>query len=288
MIKKQERDKELDKIQDKEKRIIVANVIDKINRAYIQGSIEYTDFLDMYEQSIILNILNKYKVDYIKYESNEYMERKVFAIYYKNKTKNVIEITKTLETRVATETIQKKIYNTFLNVITCIKITPDVSANLSHKDFMGSIYSLGIKRECIGDIYLYKGNGYVFLIKKVEEYVLNNLEKVGKYKIKKEIVDIFNKDIEKIAVSFTEKNIIVPSLRIDAVISTLFNESRNEVKKKISKGDLVINSKPIFSSGYNIKTKDIISFKRYGKCIIKEEVRKTKNENIVLSIMIYS
>ena len=43
----------------------------------------------------------------------------------------------------------------------------DVKGKLLHKDYMGAIYSLGLKREMIGDIFVCENAAYVFCINTV-------------------------------------------------------------------------------------------------------------------------
>ena len=48
---------------------------------------------------------------------------------------------------------------------------------------------LGIKRECVGDIIV-DDNIYVFVIKEMEKYVLNNLITIGKVSVNVNIISI--------------------------------------------------------------------------------------------------
>ena len=50
---------------------------------------------------------------------------------------------------------------------------------LSHRDFLGAILNLGIKRECIGDVYVFEKEAYVLVTSEMSDYIKINLNKVG-------------------------------------------------------------------------------------------------------------
>ena len=62
-----------------------------------------------------------------------------------------------------------------------VKISPvakKFADELTHRDFLGTLMGLGIKRETIGDILTDDNCGYVFCEKKVARFVLDNLDRV--------------------------------------------------------------------------------------------------------------
>lgn len=83
---------------------------------------------------------------------------------------------------------------------------------LSHRDYLGAVLALGIKRNKIGDM-LVKGDCCYFPIcDDIEEYVLYNLTSVGRVNCKVELIDDYY-NIPKY--DFKEEVILIQSLRID-------------------------------------------------------------------------
>ncbi len=117
----------------------------------------------------------------------------------------------------------------------------------------------------IGDIILDNNACYVFILKEIEKYIINNLTYVGKNEVQLEKISIKSDEIKNISVKYKDVNIIVPSLRADAVISSLYNLSRNEVKNKIEAGDLVINSREMYFVSEILRPNDIVSVRKCGK-----------------------
>lgn len=268
MIDKNTKSKILDNIRNKDEKILVSSVLDKAMKFEKTDSLLFTNFLNLNETKIIKRILDYLKIKYFEFYSNENIEkRNIFFIpeYLLYKKDEIIK-----------------------ENISCIKIVPKIEGKLMHKDYMGAIYSLGIKREFIGDIVAKEDCAYFFCMKSVEEYFSLNLTSVGNQEVSIEILDIFSDEVKNLDFKFISKEYIVPSLRVDAILSEVYNLSRSEVKDKIIKEDLYINDKVIVYPNTIISKGDIISFKKCGKIKFIEEIRKTKNSNVVIRVFKYS
>ena len=142
---------------------------------------------------------------------------------------------------------------------------------------------LGIKRECVGDIIV-DDNIYVFVIKEMEKYVLNNLITIGKVSVNVNIIsidDIKNINFDK----YIEDTIIVSSYRLDNIISERCAFSREKAKQYITLKNVKINGIVNVNPDYTVKIDDLISIHRFGRLIIKEEINKTKKDKYVLRVL---
>ena len=268
MIDKSVKQELLKSIKDKEEKILISSIIDKAVKFEKTNTLEFSNFLNLNELSDVKKILDYLRVDYMIFAPNQDIEKK-----------NIAFIPDYLEDS------KEKV---FTDNISCIKVIPNIKNKLLHKDYMGAIYSLGVKREFIGDIIAKNDVAYFFCMKNVEKYFLLNLNSVGKQEVKLEILDIFSDEIKKLSLNFEEKTYIIHSFRVDALLSEVYNLSRSEVKEKIQKGDLYINDKNIVYPNTIIKCGDIISFRRCGKLKVGEKIRETKSLNIVIQIFKYN
>ena len=150
---------------------------------------------------------------------------------------------------------------------------------------MGTIYSIGIKEDMIGDIFVYNDNCYVFCFKKNEQYILNNITRVGRVDVSITVLSFYADEVKNIKPQFKSFDVIISSLRVDVVLSSIFALSRNEVKGKIKNGDLFVNSKEMYFVAYEVK--DNISFRKCGKVKIGNILRNTKSGKVVLKIYKY-
>lgn len=250
-------------------RMFVSSIIDKINKFDLTNHLVYTNFLDINEQAIAVSILNKLNAYYYIFKPLEDTSRVVIFLLPDYMLKENIE-------------------DIFSKYITVVKITPKIKGKLTHREYMGAIYSLGLKEDMIGDIFVYKDNCYLFSFKQNEKYILDNLVKVSKIQVNLSILNVFSDEIKKIRVNFKSIEITIPSLRIDVILSEVFGLSRSKIKDKVDKSDLYVNSKPLYFAAYNVNLGDIISLKKCGKFKIGSIVRKTKSGKIVLNIQKYS
>lgn len=267
MIEKSKKIKILERYKEKEEKILISNIIDKAYKFEKENKLLYTNFLNLNELTLLSNVLNELHVKYYIYSINNYINKK--CIFF----------------------LPDYIYNHdnefFNQYINCIKIIPNVKGKLLHKDYMGAIYSLGLKNEMIGDIFAFEDASYVFCMSSVTNYICDNLFKIANQEVKMEVISLEKDEIKELKNNFLEREYIVASMRVDAILSVVYNFSRNEVKEKIIKGDLYINDKNIFYPNTLLKSNDIISFKRCGKIRLGEIIRTTKSDNLVLSVFKY-
>lgn len=154
---------------------------------------------------------------------------------------------------------------------------------IGHRDVLGSLMGLGIKRECIGDIIVDE-DIYVYVIKEMQEFIKNNLVQIGKAIVDVEFSSF--EELKEISVDkYIEDQIIVSSYRLDTIISDVCCLSREKAKQYISLKNVKINGVINTNPDYIVKIDDLISIHRFGRIILKEEIKKTKKDKYVLSIL---
>ena len=171
--------------------------------------------------------------------------------------------------------------------IKCIEIKPllqKFSDKLTHRDFLGALMNLGINRNTLGDIIVSDNTGYLFCLSTMSEYITDNLNRIKHTSVScnviEELPDCANKPPE-------EKEIIVSSLRADAVISAIYHLSRNDAKLLFSQDKVFSNHKLINSGSHILKDGDTVSVRGYGKFTVREVLRSTKKERLVIKVEIY-
>lgn len=160
-----------------------------------------------------------------------------------------------------------------------IKITVNTKfKSVEHKDFLGSLLGLKIKRELMGDLIVYKKGeltfGYIPISKKIIDVVTNELTKIGKINCKVEKIEKF--DSEKLNYNFDEKFIIVKSLRIDSVVAELTNLARNKAVEAIESGKILIDYSEEKNKSKTVSVGDVITIRGFGKYKIFEKKGNTK------------
>ena len=168
--------------------------------------------------------------------------------------------------------------------ITALLFTFREVYTLTHRDFLGALMSLGLRRETIGDILIEKGRAVVFLIEDIANYVLKNLTKVGKVGV---MGQFFVTGVLPKRDALEECSATVASLRLDCVVSVLANCSRNTAVSMIESGLVSVNSQFCEKATKLISNSDAISVRHKGKFVIASTDKRTKKDRIVLNYKKY-
>lgn len=139
---------------------------------------------------------------------------------------------------------------------------------LTHRDFLGSLMSLQIKRELIGDIIVSDGKTIVFVYETIADFIIANIKKVGSIGVKAnrvEKLDIVVEDKFKIITGS------VASLRLDCITSLVTGLSREKSALLIKTTGIDINYFNIKNTRHILKVGDVFSLRGYGKYIFESE-----------------
>ena len=150
--------------------------------------------------------------------------------------------------------------------------------SISHKDYLGSLLSLGIKREKIGDIVIHENFCQVIVSFDICDFILMNLEKVSNNNVK--LKEISREDIIYSKPKYKDVSFTVTSSRIDCIISGLYNISRQESSKLINNEKVQVNYEKITSCSKEIKAGCLISVRGKGRSQITSIGGLTKKGKI--------
>jgi RNA-binding protein YlmH len=166
------------------------------------------------------------------------------------------------------------------NVKLCL-INKSLFKNLEHKDYLGAIMSLGIKRELVSDLVVDGSKCYFMTNKSVAHMIENNIKQAGRNPIE---VEILEEDFKMPLPKFEEEIKVVSSLRLDAIISLLVNVSRNDAVDLILSKKVVVDYKINIDKSYSIKENSVISIRKGGKFIFVGILGNTKKDKIRIKI----
>ncbi len=167
--------------------------------------------------------------------------------------------------------------------IKCVKIIPAKAEELTHRDYLGSLMGLGIKRECIGDISINEKWAYCFLTEDISEYVLYNLKSLGRTSATVEIAEEINILPPKLKrISGT-----VASQRLDCVIAMVEGTSRGKVHQQIAGKLVMVNHIPVTSESMKLKENDVVTVRGFGKFIYRGDSGFTRKGRLKTEIDLY-
>lgn len=239
--------------------LIVSKVLDKRNICNNKNIMTNTKFLNGYELLLCLNSL-KNDYNYVTLGGFEDLERQIIVFYPDYIEKENIEYP-----------------------IDMLKI--NLKQKMSHRDILGSLMGIGIKRETIGDILTFDDCAYVFCLKEITDYILSNLFKIGRQSVNIEITNI--SEIEGLEEDFKLIKDTVASVRLDSVVSSGFLISRNKACELIKASNVYLNNVICVKSDQKVNVLDKISIRGKGKIILNEILGKSKKDRIFIEIKKY-
>ena len=161
------------------------------------------------------------------------------------------------------------------------------SDDLNHRDFLGALMNLGIKRELLGDIFVQDNMACVFCKDSISEYIIRDLSRIRHTTVKVSAAD--PEDISGItSPKLEDKMILVSSCRIDAVIARAYNLSRSDSVSLFETGLVYLNGRECSENAKELTPGDIISVRGHGRFEFAEELSLSKKGKLNCRIRIYT
>ena len=210
-------------------------------RSWNRGIPCFTDFLDLSEQAVLKRIRNSlYQPDICLFGGADGCERIMagFGI-------------------AAGET------DAF--PIACLRITPNgfrFAPELSHRDVLGSLMSLGFERCLLGDIILREKEAWVFCAERIADYIRDRLLSVRHTAVKASLAvappagDLFR--VQRMIIQ-------VNSERMDALVAHVFSLSRGNAQSLFSSGRVFLDGAECLRTDAEPREGQIVSVRGMGR-----------------------
>lgn len=242
-----------------EDEIFVDSIYDLIRLSNSQNKTKFTHFLNEKEVYIASQIAKGGNV--LFYGGYEDATRKVLGVFADYDTAD---------------------YGAFPFV--CLKFSYRKVDTVSHRDILGSLMALQIKRNSIGDIVVNEGVSYVFAENSASKLIQSELTKVGRVGVK-----ISALDTPEISATqkFEDITGTVNSSRADAIVALVTRLSRVKAQSLILSKGIILNYEEIHDTAKTVNIGDIFSIQGYGKFKIDSFGGNTKSGRMHILIKKY-
>ncbi len=251
---------------DKDEQLFRKRLLDQANMAHTRNICIFSDFLNLNEQNIWMNLKNELpRIKYFAFGGFKEAERKILC-FCGNDMLSEAEID---------------------YPISCIKIVPSnhrFSDSLNHRDFLGAVLNLGLERSKIGDILITDNEGYLFAHSGISGFIAEQLYKIKHTVVKAQLIDRTEFDYKP---SFREITGTVSSVRLDSILSVAFNSSRSSLSGLIEGGKVYVGGKLILSNSHVLKENDVVSVRGMGKFIYTGTSYQTKKGRYSVKVLLY-
>ncbi len=287
-MEKQEILKQFPKQEDK---LLISKIIDKLKFVNNKNQVQYTDFLDTYEQSIVIKALsligeNKYVLD----GGYDEAERKVLFMY-PDKLKDIFlseDLNEEYNENINQNSNLKEnntVINQNIKVISII-LPQDLQGTYHHSEYLGGIMKLGIKREKIGDIIVNEAGADILVLDEMADYLKLHLQDLTRFQ-KSEILIKEISELTILPVKKEEIVILIPQMRLDVIISEILHISRSKADEIISEERVFVNYELKTKNATMLKQGDILTVRGKGKFEIGEVLSQTSKGKLRLQVNKY-
>ncbi len=257
----------------KEKEILLSRASELKERAADSSMITFTNFLSVDERSL-LKPLEK--------QNNKYVDTFYYGGYF-DAERTVAVFVPSFYDALDIEVFFRE--NKEENPLSLIEVTKDRFTEMSHRDYLGSLMALGIKRETLGDIIVTQKGAYIISLKSMAGYICENLKRTGRG-------SVLCKEADFSSLPLGEDNgkdifCSVASLRLDCVVAAAFSLSRSSAVEAIKSGIVYVDSVQCFKTDFLLSEKAKIVIRGKGKAVISEESGKSKKGRTHLIIKRY-
>lgn len=238
-----------------------AHLIETAQRAQKQDRILTTSFLNMAQLDVLFSCRAQLACPFETFGGHERCERKMAAFGYD---------------------IEKETFP-----IRCVHIAPlqkKFAQDLTHRDFLGSILGLGVKRETVGDLFVKDAQCYAFCTDVMAEHITQTLCRVGRTDVHCEITDAMPEDFlpQPKLCRFN-----VPSPRADALVCAVYSLSRTQCAALFAQKKVFLDARMLSSASKSVTENAVVSVRGYGRFRYLGVEKTTRKDRLFVSVEVY-
>lgn len=235
----------------------VDRVLDWKREVVEYGGSVLTPFLDQREQQIVYSIMGESTENYIEKDGG-------FNIYER--------------ARLFMAPAYIPFSKSFMEIEACSIQFPSKFATVTHRDVLGTLMGLGLKREKFGDIHIGENSVQFVLTKDVASYVTLQLERVGRTKVKVDFISL--EELWVLKEDWIEKSGTVSSLRLDVLLAEMFRINRQKAALLIEGTKVKCNWRLVESPSHVCTAGDVFSVRGMGRATLLHIEGMTKKDKI--------
>lgn len=247
--------------------ILTAHMLDIARECRDNYALTSSAFLDLAEQSAVSSALDKVGEKYTFFGGYDDAERRI-CVFSPDYISDVFEY-----------------YSEYpddcpIEILRCSYKKGAIAP--THRDYLGSILSLGVKRENIGDILVYNGGADIIILKRTADFFRLEYKNAGRTPLEIKIVPLSNISLPNVEI-YSER-ITVASPRLDCIIAEIFSLSREKASEAVKSGMIFVNSTKIQKTDMHISQGAKIVLRGKGKAVVKEICGETRRGRLAIMI----
>ena len=229
--------------------LFCSRIEDLTSLCYTRQKPVFSQFLSEAKQALAQKVLQSIYFDnYIFFGGSENCERKMLGVFYNEPEQSAFPIS-------------------------AIEFKYRVCDKLTHRDFLGTLMSLGIERDTVGDILVENGRTVVFVKSELKDYIESQIFKIGGAGVKIVPPNLANLPQGR---GTEEMSLTVSSLRFDNIVAAVSGLSRDKTAKLILSGETTLNFVVTQNVSCRVKDGDTFTIRGKGKFKLDKVLGETK------------
>lgn len=171
--------------------------------------------------------------------------------------------------------------------ICCLSIAPvsrKFADDLTHRDFLGTLMGLGLRRGILGDIVVHDNSGYLFCIESIAGYIIEQLAKVRSTSVKVTRAEILPVSAIELP---EESQVVVTSERLDSIIAAVYKLSRSEGQRLFEQGKVFTNGHMTERASTEPHCGDVISVRGFGRFVYESINNETRKGRLRVRVRVF-
>ncbi len=150
---------------------------------------------------------------------------------------------------------------------------------VGHRDLLGALMGLELRRETVGDILLEPGHAVLFTSEAVAPVVLSELTKVGRWGVK-----VSQGLPERLPAlhRYQDKSVNVSAARLDCIVAAVAGCSREKAAQTVRAQLVSVNGLTVGETAHLLREGDVISIRGCGKFLFAQETGNTRKGRLCL------
>lgn len=251
---------------DGETRLLLARVLDKLETAERRGIPAHTPFLSPAQRAAAEGLIRAAG-----------QPRHLFTGGYEGAERTVCVF--------LPDWLEQEDWPAGEHPLAAVRLTAPAGAELSHRDWLGSILGLGLTREKVGDLLVLENQCQAVVLSETADILRSQLDKVGRYPVKAALMALE----ELTAPERTVKRIrdTFATLRLDAVTASAFSIPRTKAASLIASGKVSLNHRECTKPDRLVEQGDIITCRGLGRCVVAQIGGQSKKGRIMAELERY-
>lgn len=159
--------------------------------------------------------------------------------------------------------------------LTPVRVTGSGYRELAHRDYLGAILNLGIRRDAVGDLcVLSPYEAVLFADRVLAEFLGETLTRVASDAVRVRAATL-PPDFDG-GRRFVSQSDTVPSPRADAVVAAMCNLSREKAQALFREGRVEISYEPAEKPNRQIQAGETLVIRGFGKFVVRSLSEQTK------------